>query len=354
MDKNLYEVLENTFNKIIVNEKYTFEDVMAKEAICKKCLKSYLKEPLFEEGYGTNIKLVENRTRHSMITCLLGVYFADYLKINFRGVGGGSFRTTWLLTALYHDIGYFSEYIQDKNLVFSDIVENYLFSDVKEFKALDESVMFHTIEDIMNYDKYSRWFRINKNHVEIVDHGILGGVLSYESLLKKNSRHKNKYYYSDVKKIYLVPSLTIAQHNIFFSEDEESDKNYIRFGLRSLTTQEDRHISHKTPYLYLLCLVDTIECAKRFGSGKSSEDYLQLKTVLKKIFITSDDNGIKINCSNLAEWINKRKSSRLKKVFDSWLNNVYKLSEWTTFNVKKIDDDGFEFYIGHHLQQMSE
>lgn len=64
--------------------------------------------------------------------------------------------------------------------------------------------------------------------------------------------------------LYKTACLIAAQHNIFKSENLESDTTYKEYGLNSLLSTTPIAVSNANPLLYLLSVVDTIECSKRY------------------------------------------------------------------------------------------
>lgn len=188
MKKQLYEILEEAFDKLKMPEKYDFKILLKEPKKSKEFLVGFLKEPLFQKKYTYNVSLIESRARHSLICCLLGYYIINIFNISFEMIQVENFSAIWMLTSLYHDVGYFSRDIGNINLVFSETFSPCLLHDIEMFPCIQTNVMEHTVQDIINYDKYARDFHVNGKHEEVVDHGILGGMIAYENMNKKKSQ----------------------------------------------------------------------------------------------------------------------------------------------------------------------
>jgi hypothetical protein len=115
------------------------------------------------------------------------------------------------------------------------------------------------------------------------DHGILAGLLLYDTLLKTYNHIKavgdkidndtytynNLYWSKKILNIYNLCSWTVLAHNIFFLKVGVNNpveiNSYLSKELGSLIIQADQlPITNLKdhPFLFLLCLVDSIEPSK--------------------------------------------------------------------------------------------
>ena len=108
--------------------------------------------------------------------------------------------------------------------------------------------------------------------------------------------------------LYKTACLITAQHNMFKSSETTEDSEYKRWGLYPLLSTEPIAIDNRNPLLFLLSIVDTIDCTKRFEklliSGESRNS-IPIKKVLKNIRIQFDDDGIIVDYTPLFLAFNK-------------------------------------------------
>ena len=338
-DKTLFFLCENIFSKYDFDK--SFEDTIQDDKNSVDFIRKCLNDDTYQEPKeGTSLYFVaQTRARHSLITFLMGKVFAEfsnlYEKAN-QSVYSKIQNDLWLLTSLNHDRGYFSEYIKRENFDFEKTFKNYyLLKDSALLKNKD-AIAAYTDEEIKNYARYKSeaYLKKNPNSEELVDHGILGACITYKEILRKLCKTGD-----DDKNKLLVANccLVIAQHNIFKSQDEETDRIYEMYGLSRLKSNSEFKISSKTSLLLLLCLVDTIECVKKFSKGEN-EKSLETKTVLKSIEVTVEKNQIVVDFSKLYKRIKEKKNNTLLKKFDEYMNGVYNLHKWTIFYIEKQNE----------------
>ena len=242
----------------------------------------------------------------------------------------------WLLVALYHDIGYFSEYLHQGNVIYNKIFKHDPLSDVYEgmldclskFEEQRNDVLAYSYNEILMYDDAARDFHINDD--ERIDHGILGGYISFNKMLRKTKGEKKNQ--SDIFKAKMC-ALTIAQHNMFKSYSEEDDTCFPGKPTK-LTAASDFRISSKTPLLLFLSLIDTIECVKRLSKTNNDNAYLETLTVLRSIRINKYDDWIVIDYSELEKQVLKKKNEKLHLSFVKYLESIKSLHMWTSLRVK--------------------
>ncbi|MDD3350280.1 MAG: hypothetical protein PHC40_05420 [Eubacteriales bacterium] len=248
------------------------------------------------------------------------------------------FTYTWFLTCLYHDIATVEEKEQDTLFIGSpsDCLKYYC-----EKESIKHDVYAHRwlCKDIypFTYSKtlVENYFLYRRNHCGKIEHGILGGLLQYDRLLKNYNqawekqseevRGDNKYEsfeYNGLKwKIehldhFAYIANAIIAHNIWHGD--ESNLCYKRYGLDNLDD------SHKVkfaedPLTYFLGVVDTIEPTKFFmGEGEER----MLKNILRGLDIRIANKAIIIEVlselPNIEEWFEKINS--LKAWLDIEIN----------------------------------
>lgn len=136
---------------------------------------------------------------------------------------------------------------------------------INDFSELYTHVLAYIYDEIEAYDRYVREYHLHKKDVEIIDHGILGGVKTFDRLVKKIGKDSKTDHPEGKKDILAkqlvfakISCLTIAQHNIFKSPDTKYD---LKYGdeLRRLHSTSDFKINMETPLLMLLFLFSFVE-----------------------------------------------------------------------------------------------
>ena len=323
--KSLYSLMNEQIIKLDTKSGYeTIDEFITDDGKSMQFIKSL--SNVFEVNNGGVYEIAKIRARHSVITFLMGMIFR-----------------LWLLTSLNHDIAYFSDRLKNGKIDYKKTFKYYLFDEnseddflkyVRLFPKQYMSTLAYSYEEILLYDKYARKYHKEKGDTkEQVDHGILGGVITfYNSIrkIKKSGCNENEILIAEAS------SLTIAQHNIFKSSSKECDRKYPEGLLKKLGHDSSFRINRKTPLLLLLSLVDTIECVKKFGK-KDQEDNgnksFEALTVLKSIFVFSDKEKIEID---LSEFAKKMKKKGIDK--EEYWKSISTLSNWTELKVTEKDD----------------
>lgn len=296
------------------------------------------------------------RARHSAISFLMGLVFKNFYQLDKKidkmlelKEHEEIFQKLWLMTSLNHDRGYTSRLISNDNLDYKETFKWYLLTDsykearlecIKDFANKHRPVFAYTYDEILAYDHYAKCFhagRCNGNEsteIERVDHGILGGLIVFNELTKK--------YLNEIKEkplemlIIKSSSAAIVQHNFFKSMDAEQDKKY-PLELEKLKSTSEFRIGTETPLLFLLSLVDTIECAKRLSKKENQNDYIQTLTVLKSIKVEVFQKLIIIDFSDLRKAINNKPT--LENNLNKHLNSIKALGSWTKSIVEEKSPD---------------
>ena len=351
--QSLKELMDAELRLInISNEFLSLESFISDGKACIKFIKEILNDAEYElpEQKSDLYNIAEMRARHSVVTFLMGLVFKRF---------GGIFDTIssvinitdkpktaqymWLITSLYHDVAYSSKHIKDSQLDYHSKFDPYLLEDtyrnnlesLNDFSIYYPKTLAYTYEEIVVYDKYARKYHNQKGDSERIDHGILGGIITFERLTQKAIKQNMNKELTIIK----ACSLTISQHNIYKSASEEDDVKYMEYPeLYKLYYNSAFRIDSNTPLLLFLCLVDTLECVKKFSREHNSSKYLHTLTVLDSIKLNVCENIIKIDLSELRKRVEDKKDKQLNGDYISYLNNgLLKLQEWTSFFSMTID-----------------
>ena len=306
------------------------------------------------------------RARHSAITYLLGLVLSDFAglsdsisnNLSFPYDSSNSFQHLWMLSALYHDWGYFSERINNADIDYQKEVKYYLLTDnyadtrldiLNDYSVKNKNALAYSYVEIEAYDAYARTYHAEQKpkHLEgekyeLVDHGILGGVFKFDDLIRKLLR--NNYLFNENELFSIKTAcLTIAQHNIFKSPSSSRDAKY-GVVLRKLYHDSEFVISKTTPLLLLLSLVDTFECVKAFSRGEVKEGYFQTETVLSCIKIDVSYDQILIDYSELERHARESRSKTAIDVFEKYIKAMEGLERWTCFSFQQNNGQSLIVY----------
>ncbi len=371
--KTLYELFNEELSHFPNNKARVYESIDDFITNDKKAAEfintiNYGDSDLFKEDNINNSIISQGRARHAVISLFLGMVlgklkglFKNYISIlNVDSVDYIKFADTyivyklWMLTAINHDYGYHINYIH-KKIDIDDLPISYnLFDDnihydyepLINYKEKYPEVLKNTYDQIKEYYNYAHRFHKHRGDEEKNDHGILGALLLYDRISKKNNKELRKsklsYHYMnnnfDYKDMlfYKTACLTIAQHNIFKSDNEERDKCYGE-ALSHLYHDANYYVDEKHKLLYLLSLVDTVECIKTFSKSESSSEYFHTLTVLKNVELLVTEDEIVIDFGKLYDKIKKDKEELLP-VLESHIDGIMKLNTWTSFKVTRKDN----------------
>ena len=294
--------------------------------------------------------IAQSRARHSAITFLLGMVFEKFG--NLMEEIGKTFLTgdtdlqyaLWMLTSLNHDRAYTSERLNDYDLDYSKVFRNVLLREYYEdsdrlklslFPTMYKQAMTYTYDEILNYDQYVREFHKKRGDIEKVDHGILGGHMLFDELIR---RYEKAGSMSDFEWLQArCCSMTIAQHNIF-KASKSCDHIYKEYSLDRLLSDSELRISMDTPLLLLLSLVDTVECVKRFSKSENGDKYLQTLTVLESIQAEVTKESITLDFSALRNEIKKKGDSSLEEELNKHIKALRSIGSWTELHTEGSKD----------------
>jgi hypothetical protein len=158
------------------------------------------------------------------------------------------FRYTWFLSCLFHDT---ASIVEKKNVLnypkdLNSFLEEYKIEEIvfRHPPLIKGSSLFTYSENLVG-----KYFHYRINHSNVVDHGILGGYILYDKLIKNYNKAWKRYMRTNPTALYenfefnnlswkrehqdhfaLISDAIIA-HNIWFSSDESL---YRKYGLESL------------------------------------------------------------------------------------------------------------------------
>lgn len=197
----------------------------------------------------------------------------------------------WFLICFFHDLAYFIEEDNEKNIKFFGVEGNTKIKD-KVLEVLNQNLLKDRKDTtivpkllIDNCGKYLK-YRYEFKHTEKLDHGILGETYFYYSieeklhhlndLYEKNYKNdKNIEYFSGLEcrdksknllwskyilnEIQYDISMLICSHNIYFGKNGESNVKYEEYNIKDLVIDKPIYNYSDYPLYFLMVLVDTID-----------------------------------------------------------------------------------------------
>lgn len=248
--------------------------------------------------------LTHERLRHTLLCYIFGCFLYNsesevrdnieaFLSEIWESKGRSpqsKFLLTWLLICLFHDIGYAIEMNNVNAVPLNNEQQCEFFADILDVNG--------TIVDLLpsfpdrfpqcyknipiKYDRYRKMYGIIKNGKPLFDHGVYGGILLNKALEEMPDK------YGMPEKYYEYIAWVIMCHNMWFAQDKNTKYVYDLLGMESLYVRKQQYqiLFDKYPLLWLLSVVDNIECTKRKVSIKwlkeiiideLSPDYLRIK-----------------------------------------------------------------------------
>lgn len=296
----LYRELYNTPEKWkyypwFDEKKYTLESILDDGGVAIQFIQDYFQ-------CGEKTKIVEDiaryckkeRASHSISTFFLGILlFPLFAKRSPSAniLNDKRFLWIWFLTCLYHDIGYKFE----ENRTLRPSLNTFVSDQNVQYKIFgNRSIRLKGITK----KTVRAYYRYRLMEHGCVDHGIVGGILLYDSLRKNyaticqscngGNEHESftwhglnfsESHFQEYEKC----ANAIIQHNLWFNENgKDGYEKYIEYHLDELTFPSDKKPRYKDWLTALLVFCDTIEPIKRFSSCKSS-------SILQKIRFKFDD-----------------------------------------------------------------
>ena len=299
---------------------------------CKKFIDAYLhRGGKGDIPYAKNIEeLLPSRVKHIVSCFFLGsIFYIKCLRIRksiesslqitrTSESTSGNFSYLWFLTCLFHDLGYAVEDHKRTSKKENDMYNDYL----KELPSRP-----YGIPTLYNKKTLKSYSLLRACQHSCYDHGIVGGISLFHDLCIYRRRmvesfgekHDGLYWGKELEKHFGFVSWVIACHNIWMINEHSTDvAAYKFFGLNNLIIKDSYQdifkysiSSEKNPFLFLFCLVDSIEPIKVMESTDK----------FSKIDIAFDSTGIKLNLSKLPTNLRKEYA---KKILDlgSWLTPV--------------------------------
>lgn len=199
-------------------------------------------------------------------------------------------------------------------------------------------LMFNSGTTIANHQFLSstvtRYLNYCINERGRVDHGIIGGMLFYDRMLKnylvayttlsneyahapnlEDFYYRDRHFCTEQLKIFSYISDCILSHNIWKQPNDKREE-YERYGLTQLLGEHFRNISYESnPLLYILVVADTLEPLKIYQQAnpnlRAEEiiDAIDIEYAPASRSLTISSNSSKIDISlmhskadSLAEW----------------------------------------------------
>lgn len=205
-------------------------------------------------------------------------------------------------------------------------------------RIADHQYPSRTITRYMNYC-------INKR--KRVDHGIVGGLLFYDRMIKNymiayissikeehsitnldDFYYRNRHFCSEQLKIFSYISDCILSHNIF-KQSAETRNDYEKYLLYELMEENFKSITYETnPLLYILAISDTIEPIKVYQQNNKSLSAQEIAEAInieyiagtRTLSISSNSKTIDINllhkkAKSLMEWTSAECSELTNRIF---------------------------------------
>lgn len=259
------------------------------------------------------------------------------------------FLKVWTITSIFHDYGYaYIKNNKDKLQGIEELSEINIDNNIFEFGDKTEQSRYS--RDL--FKVYFREFakkeqneKDEKNKEEYLEHGITGGYVLFDEIIKKNiilSDVSDNYFYQNICYRIMEHNIwKIKENNVFFKEINKKQVSEI---------YEDNFkvIYDNEPLLYLLSLCDTIEHVKRLytknNEGENTDT--RVTTFAKKIGFEVNIDYISINYVEVkrkVELIYKKLTNEDNdNEFEKWKRGIKGLNEWVNVDVK---DNGKEWII---------
>jgi hypothetical protein len=238
-------------------------------------------------------------------------FHQDY-KIENNDPGYSTFPFIWFLIALFHDNAYQME--DDKKLSVIATIED-LYTHFKINHLLLDVDVASNCGDLMEARK--NYFTYRKNIWKVVDHGILGGILLYDRLVKIRRRKKRQheddlFWGKNLEAQYLLAANAISLHNIWLPQ-KGSESIYEQYGLGKLLSFTKIKFAD-FPLFYILGIVDTIEPLKTFKDDGFTDHY-----ILENLYFEFSAGGVVVSY-NEASNLDFCKLKEKTKYFKDWLD----------------------------------
>jgi len=244
--------------------------------------------------------------------------------------GYHAFPFIWFLIALFHDNAY---QMEDENAFkhISTLEDLYKEFEIEHF-ILDTPCS--KCKPLGNARK--RYFEYRREEYGIIDHGLLGGILLYDRLVKirkaKRAANENTLFWG-IKLVnqYKLAANAITLHNIWLPSPDRLER-YKKHQIDYLA--KERPVKCRDfPLFYLLGIVDTIEPLKTYRTEIDRGTFTN-EEVLRSINMAFEQNSVKVSLADQAT-IDFKKMLEKAKGLRPWLDvdiNTSESSFELTFN----------------------
>ena len=274
------------------------------------------KVDVFEScGINTNDLRLPNHICSVFFLGLL-LYYNTSLNKRYRlennDPGYAAFPFIWFLIALFHDNAY---QMEDKNML-TDIMT---IDDLKSHFSIKHFLLekkFSKCESLIR--SRTDYFNFRKKEWGVVDHGILGGILLYDRLVKIRRRKKdvnedNLFWGKKLENQYKLAANAISIHNMWVPSTADARAKYEKFKLKELITFKKVRF-RDFPLFYLLGVVDTIEPLKIYRDLGLSDDY-----ILSNLKMSFGKTTVSVSCKEDSD-LDFSKLVKKLEYFEGWLD----------------------------------
>lgn len=219
-----------------------------------------------------------------------------------------TFPFIWFLIALFHDNAY---QMENKN-------------QLKEISTIQDLLNEFDIEHFLFDKKFSRckellnsrnnYFLFRKKKYDVVDHGILGGLLLFDRLVKirreKKSKNEDQLFWGRrLENQYKTAANAISIHNIWL----QTEKICSEFNLNELSNFKPIKFLD-FPLFYILGIVDTIEPLKTYKDSNLTDI-----EILNSINLEFGEKTLRVSESKNSK-IHFSKICKQTENFEDWLD----------------------------------
>lgn len=321
--------LEDSYNRLLGRRShkscYYYDDSpngyvenFSLEVSAKKFIENYfvdgIKRDIVGEFFSTASESMLFRSEHMRSVFLLGIllfdsvsvinsyicqFLASNIQINTRDNPRNIFLYIWYLACLSHDVGYCYENGERE----ADI-------NLMDIGADVPGIPQELLRSVLSYYDLKRNTKLLGGKA-CQDHGISGGK-KVDSILRELHNHDSPIEVKDgnavrtfSKDIYLnlvrIATYCVMTHNMFLAFKGSREENtYNSNGLDQLVCERNKSIisPSRNPFLFLLCLVDTIEPIKLFideADANNATFRSRILKILRSINLNFNDNGFTVS-----------------------------------------------------------
>lgn len=272
-------------------------------------------EVLRSSGITTKDLRLPNHINSVFFLGILIYYNTDLHKkyqLENNDPGYSTFPFIWFLIALFHDNAY---QMEDENCL-KDLSS---INDLQKHFEINHYLFKEGIESNCKLllDSREAYFNYRKSVWKVVDHGILGGILLYDRLVKirreKKQKNEDNYFWGkNLESQYLLAGCAISLHNIWLPQ-KGMEEVYQRYGLDNLLTfRKIKFLDF--PLFYILGIVDTLEPLKTYNGDGFSDKY-----ILENLYFDFKPQSLAISFNEASD-LDFCKLKEKTKYFKDWLD----------------------------------